>query len=317
MMSSKPDKIRGVVVSAKEKSEFELVKNWILECDDSLIVVTFEDILHSPDILRDKIDLMLPVGGDGSVAWLVGAYYKSFDTIEGMKPIVPVVRAESVGYLKQLDLEASKFKEGFMKLLHSDYEVVQRTVLQITVDDEKIVAVNEVLFSSSPHLGSFTVSIVNGGGTDIIAEIFADGAMIATSIGSTAWSLSHGGLLNLHEDALQLIFIGAMHRSANYIVPKKGLILMDLDLKNPVVTKETVFAYNQARVLRNLPHDENARETLGIVYSSQVVVDGKVLTFGSKSLSINPDWSIPFVTIKDHTIYEKARRYTKNTESPF
>lgn len=317
MMSSKPDKIRGVVVSAKEKSEFELVKNWILECDDSLIVASFDDILFSPDILNDKIDLILTLGGDGSVAWLVGAYYKTFDTIKGMKPIVPVVRAESVGYLKQLDFEEEKFKEGFMKLLHNDYDVVQRTVLQITVDDQKIVAVNEVLLSSSPHLGRFTISIENGTETDIIAEIFADGAMIATSIGSTAWSLSHGGLLNLHEDSLQLVFIGAMHRSANYIIPKSGSILMDLDLKNPVVTKETVFAYNQAREMRNLPHDDNARETLGIVYSTQVLVDGKVLTFGSKSLSINPDWSIPFVTIKDHTIYEKARRYTKNTESPF
>ena len=317
-MSSKPKKIRGVVVSARENSEFELVKRQILECDQEITVVAFSEILHSPELLQsDEIDLILTIGGDGSVAWLVGAYYKAFDTIEGIKPIVPVVRPESVGYLKQLDLEGDNFKEGFIRLLSGDYEVVQRTVLQITVDEQKIVAVNEVLLSSSPHLGKFIVSIVNGKGTtkEVIAEILADGAMIATSIGSTAWALSHGGLLNIHEDSLELIFIGAMHRGANYVIPRKGTIIIDLDLKNPVVTKETVFAYNQARELRNLPHDDNARETLGIVYSSQVLADGKVLTFGSKSIAIDPSWSIPFVMIKDHTVYEKARRYTKNTES--
>ena len=315
-MSLKPDKIRGVVISAREKSEFELVRKQILECDENITVITFDEILHSPEILRDKIDLMLTIGGDGSVAWLVGAYYKAFETIDGIKPIVPVVRPESVGYLKQLDLEGDKFKEGFQKLLSGDYEVVPRTVLQISVDKQKLVAVNEVLISSSPHLGKFIVSIVNGKGeTDVIAEILADGTMVATSIGSTAWALSHGGMLNLHEDSLELIFIGAMHRGANYVIPRKGTIIINLDLKNPVVTKETVFAYNQAREKRNLTHDDNARDTLGIVYSSQVLVDGKVMTFGSKSLSIDPSLSIPFVTIKDHTIYEKARKYTKNTEA--
>lgn len=315
-MSSKPSKIRGIVISAKENSEFELVKNQILECDPKILVVNWTEILHSPEILRDKVDLILTIGGDGSVAWLVGAYYKAFDTIEGIKPIVPVVRPESVGYLKQLDLTGDNFKEGFKKLLAGDYEVIQRTVLQISVDDERIVAVNEVLFSSNPHLGKFTISIVNGQGSrEVIAEIFADGAMVTTSIGSTAWSLSHGGLLSLDEDSLQLVFIGAMHRGANYIIPKKGTITMSVDIKNPVVTKETVFAYNQARQHRKLPKDDHARETLGVVYSSQVLVDGKVLTFGSKVLTINPHLSIPFVSIKDHTVYEKARRYTKNTEA--
>lgn len=315
-MSLKPNKIRGVVVSARERSEFELVREQIFECDDSINVITFEEILHSPNILRDKIDLILTIGGDGSVAYLIGAYYKAFETIEGIKPIVPVVRPESVGYLKQLDLERVKFKEGFKKLLSGDYEVIPRTVLEITVDEHKIVAVNEVLFSSSPHLGKFTVSIVNGkGSTEIIAEILADGAMVATSIGSTAWALSHGGLLNLHEDSLELLFIGAMHRGASYVIPRKGKIIINLDLKNPVVIKETIFAYNQAREKRNLPYDDNAWDTLNIIYSSQVIADGKVLTFGQKNITIDPNFAIPFVSIKDHTIYEKARKYTRNTEA--
>ena len=315
-MSLKHSKIRGVVISAREKTEFEQVMKQIHECDPTISCVDFTEIIHSPEILRDKIDLILTIGGDGSVAWLVGAYYKAFETIEGMKPIVPVVRPESVGYLKQLDLEGEKFKEGFRKLLRGEYEVVRRTVLQINVDGHKNVAVNEVLISSSPHLGKFTVSIQNGKGTkEIIAEIFADGAMIATSIGSTAWSLSHGGLLSLQEESLQLIFIGAMHRGSNYVIPRKGPIFISLDIKNPVVTKDTIFAYNQAREKRNLPKDENARDTLSVVYGSQVLVDGKVLEFGAKELSNNPDLSIPFVTIKDHTIYEKARRYTKNTDA--
>ena len=309
-------KIKGVCISSREKSEFILVKNLIAEIDPAIHCIHFDEIIHSPHLLKDEVDFILTIGGDGSIVWLIGAYYKAFDTIDGIKPIVPVVRPESVGYLKQLDLEPEKFKEGFKRLIRGDFEVIQRTVLEINIDNKKTISVNEVLLNCNPHLGKFTISIENGKGiTEIIAEILADGAMLVTSIGSTAWSLSYGGLLNIDEETLELIFIGATHGGANYIIPKKGIIYMDLELKNPVVTKDTVFAYNQARHENNLPPDPHSRETLGIVYSSQVICDGKVIDFGSKRVVINPNCSIPFVIIKDHSVYEKARKYTKNTEA--
>jgi NAD kinase len=314
-INSELSKIRGVVISARENSEYELIRSQIFECDKTISCYHLDQIIETPKLL-ESVDFILTIGGDGSIAWLVAAYYKAFDGIEGIKPIIPVVRPESVGYLKQLDFEREKFKEGFKKLLRGEYEIIQRTVLALTVDNQKSIAVNEVSFSSNPHLGKFTVSIENGEGTrEIIAEIFADGAMLATSIGSTAWALSHGGLLNISEESVELIFIGAMHKGANFVLPKKGKIGIQLELKNPVITKETVFAYNQARKLRNLPIDPQAKDTLTVVYSSQVLADGKVLTFGSKSITIDPNCSIPFVIIKDHSVYEKARKYTRNTEA--
>jgi hypothetical protein len=233
-----------------------------------------------------------------------------------MKPIVPVVRPESVGYLKQLDFEADKFKSGFEKLLRGEYEVIQRTVLKAFVNNEKNISVNEVMMTCNPHLGKFTINLEHESGIkEVIAEIYADGVMVVTSIGSTAWAMSHGGLLNLDEGALEIIFIGAMHGGANYIIPKLGKIHINLELKNPVITKETVYAYNQARKKHSLPPDPNSRETLKTVYSSQIIVDGKVVDFGTKNVEIDPNCSIPFVIIKDHSPFEKARQLTKNTES--
>ena len=68
-MSLKPSKIRAVVISAREKTEYEQVTKQIHECDPTISCVDFTEILHSPEVLRDKIDLILTIGGDGSVAW--------------------------------------------------------------------------------------------------------------------------------------------------------------------------------------------------------------------------------------------------------
>lgn len=308
--------IKGVGISSREKFEFELVKKMIKECDSNIKCYHFNEIIHTPELLNE-IDFLLTIGGDGSVAWLVGTFYKAFDSIEKIKPIIPVVRKESVGYLKQIDLDPSLFKEGFMKLLKGEYEVIQRTVLKAIVSENngKNISVNEVMMSCSPHLGKFTVTIIKDGNKEIIAEIFADAVLIVTSIGSTAWALSYGGFLNLDEDSLEIIFIGAMHGGASYIIPKKGKLHINLELKNPVITEDTVIAYNQARVAQNLPLDPISRDSLSIFFSSQIIVDGKLVNFGSTDVEIDPSYSIPFVFIKDHSIYDKARQLTKNTKS--
>ena len=110
MKSKKEEKklIKGIGISSREKSEFQFIRDLIEECDPKIKVFHFEDIIHRPEIL-EKIDFLITIGGDGSVAWFVGAFYNAFDNISNIKPIIPVVRPESVGYLKQLDFDKVNF----------------------------------------------------------------------------------------------------------------------------------------------------------------------------------------------------------------
>lgn len=281
--------------------------------------VSFEEIVHSPSSLAD-LNFFFTIGGDGSVAWLVGAFHKAFEQLPNV-PIVPVVRPKSVGFLKQLDLSPQEeFHKGFSSLLRGNYEVNHRTVLQCPINGRPTVAVNEMVLHSSPHLAQFTVTLCGNGGRkkgDVVAEILADGLMVVTAMGSTAWALSHHGLLNVNEEALELVFIGATHRAANYIIPRSDQIHVKVEIKNPVTTKDTVFAYNEARENFGLPPDEHSWQTLNLVYGPRVLTDGKVVGFGLTDYIIDPSGSIPFVSIKRQSVFEKARKFTRNTEAPF
>ncbi|MHA2362894.1 MAG: hypothetical protein ACXAC7_02985 [Candidatus Hodarchaeales archaeon] len=315
----KSNKIRGVGISAHAEEEFELVKRMIHQEDSRIECLSFDSIIENPQYL-DSINFLLTVGGDGSVAWLVGTFFKAFERVDTIKPIVPVVRPESVGYLKQLDLSPErKFRKGFRELLKGHYEIENRTILKTNIGGQSMVSVNEIFLDCTPHLGKFEVSIENGSKKETVTEHYADGVMLVTAIGSTAWALSHGGFLNVNEDALELIFIGATHHGANFILPRTSPIKIRLELKNPVVTKETVFAYNEARKKLNLPYDDNSRDTLGLVYGSRLIVDGKVVGFsqfsnpdGSTEITIDPSMSIPMVSIQKQSTLEKARKFTEN-----
>ncbi|MHA1991481.1 MAG: hypothetical protein ACW981_13650 [Candidatus Hodarchaeales archaeon] len=308
-------KLKGICISVRETEEFRKIEKMILKEDPNLTIIPFENILNDPSLL-DQCDIILTVGGDGSVAWLVGIFYKTFESIENLKPIVPVIRPESVGYLKQLSLDPEKeFRNGFKQILNGNYSIQHRTILKTTVWGNNYIAVNEILLHCEPHLGKFKVTIENrdtASGNkreEILTETMADGAMISTSIGSTAWSLSYNGQINLSEESLQLLFIAGIHSSANFSLPREN-IKLDLELKNPSITKETVGAYNQIRLDQGLSKDKNATRTLEIVYGPRLVIDGKVVVFGATSLEIDPSLSIPFMVLKE-TAVEKARKLTK------
>jgi len=104
---------KGICVSAKSFDEFRTVEEMILKEAPDLTVIPFENILKEPKLL-DKCDFILTVGGDGSVAWLVGTFYKLFESVDNLKPIIPTIRPESVGYLKQLSLDP---EEEFLRRL--------------------------------------------------------------------------------------------------------------------------------------------------------------------------------------------------------
>ncbi|RMG30931.1 MAG: hypothetical protein D6732_15635 [Methanobacteriota archaeon] len=304
-------KIKGICISAREKEEYLKIRKYINSLSPDTECFHFSEAIVNPEIL-DRCDFIFTVGGDGSVAWLVRTFYDSFGTIDTLKPLVPVTRPSSVGYLKQLEFGENKFKEGFQRILNGDFNIHNRTILKVEAFGQQHLAVNEAYAQVNPHLAKFTVEIETGEENrfSAITSTFADGVMISTSIGSTGWTLSHGGYVNLNENALQILTLGGIHSSANFIVPRKK-VRVTLDLKNTTITDQALNAYNEARIREGLKPDENPRKTLEILYGSRLVLDGKALSFGVSEFVVDPSITIPFVTLRKHTEIDKVRRLTE------
>ncbi|MCH8907140.1 MAG: NAD(+)/NADH kinase [Candidatus Heimdallarchaeota archaeon] len=303
-------KFSGICISAQDDEEHQAVKELVHKLAPDIEIIDFQAVLQDQSLLA-KCDFIFTIGGDGSVAWLVGTFFQAFGSVKNLKPIVPVTRPESVGYLKQLELEENKFLKGFRQILDGYYSVESRTVLTTEINNVKYISVNEIFLYSAPHLAEYTVLIKhNDEHYHPMTSTMADGAMVTGSLGSTGWALSYNGQIILNENSLQVVFAGGLHSSANFLLPRKSIKLR-LKMKNPVINSITVDAFQRMREEHELPFDGNASETLKIVYGPRVIIDGKLVAFDIKEIEINSDIAIPFVFLHDQTVVEKARKLTQ------
>jgi len=126
-------------------------------------------------------DLAVVVGGDGSVLYAV----------QGMKVQVPVLGINwgEVGFLAELEPADAP---GFLEQLREGFPVEPRMRIEIRLDGEEVgEALNEaVIVTSRPaKMLRFTVEV-----DGIPAERFrADGVVVSTPTGSTAYAMSAGG----------------------------------------------------------------------------------------------------------------------------
>ncbi len=93
-----------------------------------------------------------------------------------------------VGYLSDIDPE--KVEEALGNIFTSDYSTEERATLRVQTKEESFLGVNEaVVHRSSAHVLGVEIG-VNG---QRIEPVRADGILVATATGSTAYNLSAGG----------------------------------------------------------------------------------------------------------------------------
>jgi NAD+ kinase len=142
---------------------------------------------QSVDELRDQVDLFITLGGDGTLLRLVR------DLRGKMKPVMGI-NFGSLGFLTGFG--GPDFVEAAKALASGDYRVEERTLLETTVRglDGQIVSrvgLNDVVVSRGER--SRLVQIEVAIDQVSLTEYNADGLIVATSTGSTAYSLSAGG----------------------------------------------------------------------------------------------------------------------------
>ena len=131
--------------------------------------------------------LVVTLGGDGT--FLAGARLAAPRGI----PILGV-NLGRLGFLTEL--EEDKLDQGLLGFLDGEYRIEERTILQVVLArGERTVArsigLNEVVVDHSGAARMLRVEIDVGG--QAVGVIDADGIMVATATGSTAYALASGG----------------------------------------------------------------------------------------------------------------------------
>ena len=126
-------------------------------------------------------DMALILGGDGT---LLRAQSR-------MKPEIPIfgINMGTVGFLTEI--EAKDTFESLDEILKGEYYKEKRTRLVVSHENNMFTAMNEVVIMTDKPAKMLHFEIKVDG--EIIEEVRADGLIVSTPSGSTAYSMSAGG----------------------------------------------------------------------------------------------------------------------------
>ena len=137
------------------------------------------------------IDLIIVVGGDGSV--IDASEYAIRNNI----PILGV-NLGKVGYLTEVEVDNLDVLD---KLTTADYSITEKMLLSVEVEGEASpcgrYAVNDITISRDSFVHIADIGIEDSIGN--VLKLRADGLILATPQGSTAYSLSSGGPVVAHD----------------------------------------------------------------------------------------------------------------------
>ncbi|MDD2620009.1 MAG: NAD(+)/NADH kinase [Syntrophomonadaceae bacterium] len=138
------------------------------------------------DVILNNPEIIIVLGGDGTILRAARQYGQSEIPILG-------VNMGTVGFLSNIEVNELEFY--FDRLLNLDFTVDKRMMLEVGIYNDKLpvsksYCLNEVVFKSpTPRMLSFILDISG----QVMSTYRGDGLIIASSTGSTAYSLSAGG----------------------------------------------------------------------------------------------------------------------------
>ncbi len=133
--------------------------------------------------LDQGCDVVVVFGGDGTTVRVID-YAVKFDV-----PVL-VINTGTLGFLS--DFQPEELKQALKAILNGEQQY-ERTLLCVECNGQSTIALNELVIrkKSDDQLTVIRLNVnLNGEPVD---EYFADGLIVATPTGSTAYSLSAGG----------------------------------------------------------------------------------------------------------------------------
>lgn len=178
-----------------------------------------------------RCDLLIVAGGDGSL-------FYSVDKLEDNETLILHINLGRKGVLAETEL--TEFEERIEALKNKKYSIEEVRKIEAYVDNKKIgEAINEVVFASESLKGIMEIEVeVEGLGT---FSIDATGILVATPLGSTAFSMSAGGpVVDNSLEALVITPILAKRKWAPLVVSnnKKIKITKRGGKEKPIIIRD-------------------------------------------------------------------------------
>jgi len=141
---------------------------------------------YNAETFRKAADIVLSMGGDGT-------FLKTILYVRDSQIPVLGVNMGRLGFLANVNKE--RIQEAFEKLAQNEFKLKTRSVLKIDSEhrlfgDENF-ALNEFTIHKTDNASMISVEVSVGG--EFLNNYWADGLIISTPTGSTAYSLSCGG----------------------------------------------------------------------------------------------------------------------------
>jgi NAD+ kinase len=169
---------------------------------------------------KRKVDFIVSVGGDGTI----------LRTIHKMADPLPIlgINMGTLGFL--VDVEPRDAVATLEHLL-SGFEVDDRSRLEVLLNGKRLLpATNEVVLMTASPAKMIEFEIMVDG--SLMEDFRADGVIIATSTGSTAYAMSAGGpIVDPRVDAIVLVPMAPFKLSSRpWVIPGRSAIEVKLKL---------------------------------------------------------------------------------------
>jgi NAD+ kinase len=210
-------------------------------------VTDFESL--APEELGRQCDLAVVVGGDGTMLGIARELAR-FNL-----PLVGINQGR-LGFIT--DIPHGHYREALAPMIAGDYEEEHRSMLEGDVwrDGMKIfegLSLNDVVVSRGGTSGMVELKVDIG--DDFVANLRADGLIIATPTGSTAYALSAGGPI-LHPGIGGWVLVPiASHTLSNrpIVLPDQGEVCIG------IVAARDASANFDMQSLASLMHGDQVR----------------------------------------------------------
>ncbi|MBI5476114.1 MAG: NAD(+)/NADH kinase [Ignavibacteriales bacterium] len=147
-----------------------------LSIDDGMIV--------EEEVLAQRCDMIIALGGDGTMLSAARVVSKQGTPILG-------VNLGKLGFLAEVSID--EMNDCIDEIAHGQYFIEERLALQAcaTTENEKYFALNDIVIDRGSS--SRMIDIEAYVDDDYLATYVADGIILSTPTGSTAYSLATGG----------------------------------------------------------------------------------------------------------------------------
>ena len=216
------DILRRMAAAGHEALPTQALADWMAQAGSPVDLPT----LTGSSIIKQDVDICMGLGGDGTLLDTVSLVGRSGIPVLG-------INLGRLGFLSSVRLE--EVDAALAALRDGRYSLQDRSLLEVTGHESELgdrnFALNEVSVHKRDSASMIAVHVHLG--SDYLNTYWADGLIVATPTGSTAYSLSCGGpILYPTSDALVINPISPHNLNVRpFVVPDHYRIRLELDAR--------------------------------------------------------------------------------------